>query len=41
MVDARDLVHANKRALAACAETAAKAKKAQRCTINVPAPEQY
>ncbi|WP_232316841.1 DUF6118 family protein [Candidatus Burkholderia verschuerenii] len=37
---ASNLVRTNKTTLAACAETAAKAKKAQRCTINVPAPEQ-
>lgn len=40
LVDANSLVRANQDALAACAETAAKAKKEQRCTVNVAAPAQ-
>ena len=39
MVDASNLVRANQEALTVCAETAAKAKKDQRCTINVAVPE--
>lgn len=38
LVEASNLVRANQEALAACAETAAKAKKDQRCTINVSVP---
>lgn len=39
LMAANDLVRANQEALTACAETAAKAKKDQRCTVTVPAPE--
>nr|WP_277914635.1 DUF6118 family protein [Polymorphum gilvum] len=39
VVDASNLVRANQEALTVCAETAAKAKKDQRCTINVAVPE--
>lgn len=37
VTDASDLVRVNQKALAACADAAAKAKKEQRCTITVPA----
>lgn len=40
LVDASNLVRANKEALTACAEAAAKAKKDQRCTIAVAGPQQ-
>ncbi len=40
IVEASDLVRANREALSACAEAAAKMKKDQRCTITVSAPEQ-
>ncbi|MQX56100.1 DUF6118 family protein [Sinorhizobium meliloti] len=40
LVDASNLVRANQEALRACAGAAAKAKKEQRCTINVAAPAQ-
>lgn len=40
LVEAGNLVRANQEALRACAETAAKAKKDQRCTITVAAPAQ-
>lgn len=38
VVDASNLVRANQEALTACAETAAKAKKEQRCTVTVAVP---
>jgi hypothetical protein len=40
LVEASDLVRTNREALGACAETAAKAKKDQRCTITVTTPAQ-
>ncbi|MDW9418890.1 hypothetical protein GOC00_29875 [Sinorhizobium meliloti] len=40
LVDASNLVRANKEALTACAEAAAKAKKDQRCTIALAGPQQ-
>ncbi|HML42907.1 MAG TPA: DUF6118 family protein [Novosphingobium sp.] len=40
ILDADSLVRANREALTACAETAAKSKKDQRCTITVAAPAQ-
>ncbi|PZU69650.1 hypothetical protein EGT36_00025 [Agrobacterium sp. FDAARGOS_525] len=40
LVDANSLVRANQEALAACVETAAKAKKEQRCTVTVAVPAQ-
>lgn len=40
LMAANDLVRDNQEVLAACAETAAKAKKDQRCTVNVSAPAQ-
>lgn len=38
IVDAGSLVRANREALTACAETAAKANKEQRCTVTVAVP---
>ena len=40
LVYASNLVRANQEALSACAETAAKAKKEQRCTLTLAAPAQ-
>jgi hypothetical protein len=40
LVDASNFVQANREALAACAATAAKAKKDQRCAVIVAAPAQ-
>lgn len=40
LVEASELVGANRQALSACAEAAAKAKKDQRCTITVTTPAQ-
>ncbi|MCR5944203.1 DUF6118 family protein [Brucella anthropi] len=40
IVEASELVRANRQALSACAEAAANAKKDQRCTITVSAPAQ-
>lgn len=40
LVDASNLVRANQEALTVCAETAAKAKKDQRCAITVAVPLQ-
>lgn len=40
IVEASDLVRANRETLSACADAAAKAKKDQKCTVTVPAPAQ-
>ena len=40
LMAANDLVRDNQEALTACSETAAKAKKEQRCTVTVAAPQQ-
>lgn len=40
IVEASELVRANRQALSACAEAAGNAKKDQRCTITVSAPAQ-
>lgn len=40
IVEASDLVRANREALSACADVVAKVKKDQKCTITVKAPAQ-